>query len=300
MKRIRVRVPATIANLGPGFDSLALAVELYNQLSVEPRGAGLQIRFEGEGQEVLPTDQRNLIVQAMQRLAESRGKQLPGFELIGRNHIPLGSGLGSSAAAIVAGLLAADALLATGLSHSQLLKLAAQLEGHPDNVAAALLGGLVIVGPGQQPPLYHRLEPAIDELVVVVPAIELPTRAMREALPDRVPLQDAAFNLGRAALTVEALRGGDLTLLAEAMHDRLHQPYRQSHIPGFAQVSEAARQAGAAAVALAGAGPAMVAFAERNLAAVGRAMVEAFQAAGIPARELVLKVDRQGPLVRTE
>lgn len=313
---LRIRVPASVANLGPGFDSLALAVRLYNELEVQPLDAGLQLRIQGEGQATLPTDERNLIVRAARLLAERRGRSLPGLRLVCRNHIPLAAGLGSSAAASVAGLLAAEALLrdeaspegltsdsptssaapAAGPPRAELLALANQLEGHADNAAAALFGGLVIVGSDDDRPIYHRVEPAIRELLVVIPQLELSTQEMRKALPSQVALGEAAFNLGRAALTIEALRAGDYALLAEAMIDRLHQPYRQQHIPGFAEVVAAARQAGAAAVALAGAGPGLVAFAEQDLLQVGRAMVEAFDRRGVPARELLLQVDLQGAM----
>ena len=300
MDRIRVRIPATSANLGPGFDSLALAVRLDNELTVESIGSGIELQIEGEGRETLPTGEDNLIVRAARSLASAHGRQLPAVALVCRNHIPLAAGLGSSAAAIVAGLLAADALLETQLPRAELLAHAAQLEGHPDNAAAALFGGLVIVGPGSQPPLFRRVEPAIDELVVVIPELDLPTRRMRDALPDQVPLSDAAFNLGRTTLTVEALRTGEFSLLADAMDDRLHQPYRQAHIPGFEAAVSAAKAAGAAGVALSGAGPGLIAFAERELAQVGRAMVDGFQAAGVSARELVLPVDLQGAQVEVE
>ncbi len=300
MTHVRIRAPATIANLGPGFDCLALAVQLHNELSAAPSDSGLRLRLEGEGQGQLPTDSHNLIVEAAQLLANAHGKRLPDLELLCHNRIPLASGLGSSAAAIISGLLAADALLETELSHAQLLALATQLEGHPDNVTAALLGGLVIVGPGRDPPLYRRVEPAIDQLVAVLPELELPTRRMREALPETVPLGDAAFNIGLSALMVEALRAGDFSLLAEAMDDRLHQPYRSPHIPGFKAVVLAARKAGAAAVALAGAGPGLVALAERDLALIGDAMVAAFQQVGVAARRLVLPVDRHGAQVFLE
>lgn len=323
MNQLHIRVPASVANLGPGFDSLALAVQLYNELEVEPLDSGLQLRIEGEGQHSLPSDERNLIVQAAQRLAERRGRLLPGLKLVCHNRIPLAAGLGSSAAATVAGLLAADALLSDEpwpkrpaseaqaseppppssapaavagdkSPDAELLALANQLEGHADNAAATLFGGLVIVGSDEARPIYRRVEPAVRELLVVVPQLKLSTREMRQALPKQVALSEAAFNLGRAALTVEALRAGDYALLGESMIDRLHQPYRQQHIPGFDEAVAAARRAGAAAVALAGAGPGLVAFAERDLPQVGRAVVEAFGRRDVPARQLLLKVDLQG------
>lgn len=321
MRRLQVRVPATVANLGPGFDSLALSLQLYNLLTVESAEGGLRVEITGEGRELLPADGSNLVAQALLRTYRERNQQPPGLVLRCHNQIPLGSGLGSSAAAVVAGLLAADRLLAAEQSPEGqpadaggtagpdqagqpaqrrvggLLGLATELEGHPDNAAAALLGGLVIVGPGAERPLYRRVEPAVTQVAVVVPNLTRPTREMRQVLPRRVPLQDAAFNIGRTALTVEALRSGDFDLLSEAMEDRLHQPHRQPHLPGYTEAVAAARRAGAAAVSLAGAGPGLVAFSAGGLEAVAGAMAAAFGEHGLSAREYVLAVDRAGAQV---
>lgn len=294
MTRVQVQVPATIANLGPGFDSLALALQLHNLLAAELADRGIEIQIEGEGSDRLPIDRHNLIASSAQALADRQGIRLSGLRLTCHNHIPLASGLGSSAAAVVAGLLAADALLDTHLSTAELLGLAGELEGHLDNSAAALLGGLVVVGPGGEHPVFHRIQPAITRLAVVVPTLDLPTQQMRQVLPQQVSLADAAFNIGRTALTVEALRIGDFALLAEATQDRLHQQVRLQHILGFAEAESAARQAGAAAVVLAGAGPGLAAFGDAELEPIAEAMSAAFNGAGIETRKYVLAVDLAG------
>ncbi len=300
MKRVQVQVPATIANLGPAFDSLGLALQLHNLLLAELADSGIEIQIEGEGSDRLPIDRNNLIASSAQTLADWQGIRLSGLRLTCHNHIPLASGMGSSAAAVVAGLLAADALLGAGLSTAELLGLAAELEGHLDNAAASLLGGLVVVGPGEQHPVFHRIRPAITRLVVVVPTLDLPTQQMRQVLPQQVPLADASFNIGRAALTVEALRIGDFALLAEATDDRLHQQYRQQHIPGYAEAESAARRAGAAAVVLAGAGPGLAAFGDTELEPIAEAMSAAFSARGLSSRTYLLAVDQAGARVQED
>lgn len=289
--QFRVRVPASAANLGPGFDSLALALDLVNELEVEVTASGLELTVEGEGQPALPRDATNLIVRAALRLFRELGARPPGLRLRSVNRIPLGSGLGSSAAAIVSGLLAADAVAGAGLSPQELLKVASDLEGHFDNPAASIYGGLVLVGEG---PLVCQVPIGDLQVAVVVPDLNLPTLQMRQALPRNVPLADAAFNLGRAGMVVEALRRGDFKLLSRAMEDRLHQPYRIPSIPGYEAARAAALQAGAAAVALSGAGPGVIAFAPHGLASISEAMAQAFLSHGLAAERFVLRPALQG------
>ena len=290
-----VRVPASAANLGPGFDVLALALDLYNELEVEVADAGLALTTEGVGEGELPQDASNLIARAALKLFRILGKQPPGLRLRSVNRIPLGGGLGSSAAAIVAGLLAADAIAGAGLSREDLLQAASDLEGHADNPAAVLFGGLVLVSEG---PLVCQVPIGNLQVAVVVPKLDLPTPQMRQVLHRNVPLADAVFNLGRAAMTVEALRRGDYELLARAMEDRLHQPYRTPLIPGYDAAREAAIQAGAAAVALAGAGPGLIAFAPAGHARIADAMAESLRTFGLSTESFVLAPARDGAQVR--
>lgn len=292
-----VTVPATTANLGPGFDCLGLALGLYNTLEVSRREEGLLVSVEGEGRGTIALDQTNLMVAAMQRLFAEAGEPMPGLHLRQHNCIPVGSGLGSSAAAALAGLLAANRLLGDRLSTEALLDLAVRIEGHPDNMAPALYGGLVLAIRSAKGLVVEPLPVADLRVVVVLPAFRLATVEARAALPASVPLADAVYNAGRVGLLVRALQTGDLHKLGLAMDDRLHQPFRTPLVPGMAQAFAAARAAGAQGVALSGAGPSLVAFAAQGHAALAAAMQQAFAEAGLESRVWVLGVDRQGSRV---
>lgn len=300
-RRVSVRVPATSANLGPGFDCLGLALDLWNEARFTLAGEGLHLRCVGETQ-AIPTDERNMIVQAMRFFCDVRGLPFPqGVQIDCRNDIPVGSGLGSSAAATLLGLLGAAALLDAPLTPDEALSLAARMEGHADNASAALLGGLVIVAAGKDGAwLAHRIEIPERRVAVVLPEVTLPTRAARAALPAEIALGDVTYTLGRAMLIVEALRDGDLGLLAQAMDDRLHLPYRLPLIPGGQQALEAARLAGAGAATLSGAGPGLIAFTGSDPAPAAEAMRAAFIQAGIAARAFLLKTSPVGARVTAD
>ncbi len=257
--RLVARVPATVANLGPGFDALGMAVDLWNEVAVET-GAAPSVDVEGEGAGELPEDASNLVFRSMAYLARETGGSLPPFALRSRNAIPLERGLGSSAAAVVAGLLLADRLMGSALEPDRILEVAVDVEGHPDNVAACLRGGVVIAYLSRDGWRAEPLEPHPSlRPVVMVPKHErLPTADARRVLPRLVPLPDAAFNVGRVALAVVALtRRPDL--LPEALEDRLHQPRRLPLVPATRAVFEDLREAGVP-VCVAGAGPSLLAF----------------------------------------
>jgi homoserine kinase len=296
---VSVRVPATTANLGPGFDCLSLALDLWNQATFTLSGEGVRVKLKGEGKDRLPTDEHNPIARAFIRFYGAMGKPAPqGIEIICDNQIPLGSGLGSSAAACLAGLLGANAILGQPVDRQEILRMAVEIEGHPDNVAAALWGGLVVViSNNKQPEVFH-FEPAPLKIVVVLlPSVNLPTSVSRAALPKEVPLADAVYNLGRTALVLEALRSGDLILLGKAMQDRLHQPYRLKLIPGAEQALHAACQSGAAAAAISGAGPSLIAFPRSDGEPVVAGMLAALEPYGYKTRSLVLFSMPQGATV---
>lgn len=295
---VRVRVPATSANLGPGFDCLGLALDLWNEAEFSLEGEGLHLRCEGEGQHI-PTDERNLIIQAMRFYCDTRGLLFPrGIAITCRNNIPVSSGLGSSAAAALLGLLGAAALLDQPLETAEALTLSARMEGHADNAAAALLGGLVIVAAGKGGAwLVQRITIPTQRAAIVLPDVQLPTHAARAALPSEIAMKDVTYNLGRAMLVVEALRNGDLTLLNQAMDDRLHLPYRLPLIPGGQKALEAAYQAGASAVTISGAGPSLIAFTAGDPAPAAEAMSAAFQQAGVKARLFLLQTTPSGASV---
>ena len=295
---IRVRVPATSANLGPGFDALGLALRLYNTLSLEPADTP-EIEIEGEGAATLPRDATHLAYQAALAVAaRAEGGGALGaraFRLRQHNLIPLASGLGSSAAAIVGGAVAANALLGAPLGRQALLDLAAEMEGHPDNVAPALFGGLVVCARTATGVRWIRLGPPPLNVVLAVPDYHVSTDEARRRLPARVPFPDAVFNVTRATLLVAALTGGRPDLLDEATQDRLHQPYRETLVPGLTDVFAAARRAGAYGVALSGSGPTVLAFGDAP--EIGPAMAQAFQAAGAACRILHAEFDTEGAVV---
>jgi homoserine kinase len=294
MNAISVTVPASTANLGPGFDCLALALDLHNTIEFELKSKGLDIIIEGEGAEKLPKDENNLCLKAFKRYCEATGKNLPRMTIRMHNRIPLKSGLGSSSATIIGGLLAADALLEGKFGASQMLKLVSDLEDHLDNATASLLGGFVAVSKDGEEILTQKFPIPDISLVIILPEISISTPEMRKTLPVQIPHQDAVFNLSHLVFTIEALREGNLGKLGKVMKDKLHQPYRVPLIPGYLEAESAALDTGAEAVTLSGAGPAMVAFAKENHAAIARSMLEAFDLTGVEARQFVLPVDHAG------
>lgn len=294
-QKVHIRVPATSANLGPGFDCLAMTLDLWNEVDLTVVSSGVQFSISGEGQAQIPRDETNLIWRSAAYIFEQAGQPLPGLRIECRNQIPLGSGLGSSAAAILAGMLGANALLSEPFTRRQVLDLAAEMEGHPDNVSAALLGGLVVVISQGGTFLSTQFSTPPLRVAVVLPEVYLPTKVARAVLPRQVPLADAVYNLGRVPLVVEALRTGNLDLLTQVMEDRLHQPFRLKLIAGAEQAVDCARKAGSAAVALSGAGPALIAFGDARL--LVSALQEGFMQAGVASRGWVLAVSQAGASV---
>ncbi|MEP7135058.1 MAG: homoserine kinase [Chloroflexota bacterium] len=292
--KILIKVPATSANLGPGFDALGLALDLWNETTVT-LAIEFSMRIKGEGADVLSTDKNNLIIRAAQKLAEYAGCSLPPFHADCTNAIPLSSGLGSSAAATLTGLLAGNALTGNPLLKEEILSLACEMEGHPDNVAPALMGGLVVSTMDNDKVIARQIpvETAMS-ITIALPDFHLPTKEARAALPAQVSMKDAVHNISRAVLVTEAFRNGDMDLLGKSMTDTLHQPYRLPLIPGAQSAMDAAKEAGAAAVALSGAGPSLIAFASKAEAGIGESMKRAFEAAGLQARIFNLGVSSRG------
>jgi homoserine kinase len=249
------RVPATSANLGPGFDCFGLALDLWNEVAVDP-AAEPSVTWEGEGAAELPTDGTDLVSRAMAHAARAGGAPLPTLALRGTNRIPLERGLGSSAAACVAGIVLADALLDLGLAPEETLELAGELEGHPDNAAAAIAGGLTIAfGDG-----VIRLDPhpSLSPVALVPVGERLPTNEARVALPETVGRSDAVFNAGHAAAMVVALTS-EPGLLTQALRDRIHQAARLALVPAVKTVFDELTAAGIP-VCVSGAGPTLLAF----------------------------------------
>lgn len=298
--KVTVTVPATTANLGPGFDCLGLALALYNRVELCPAESGLSVSIEGEGTGVIPTDESNMMVQAAHRLFAHVGRPVPGLHFRQVNRIPVSSGLGSSAAAVLSGMLAANCLLPSPLSRAEVLSLATEIEGHPDNTAPALRGGLVLANQDGERLVVENLPIGDLHVIAVLPAFALSTIEARAVLPRDVPFADAIFNAGRVALLVQALAEGDYGRLGAAMQDRLHQPYRVPLIPGMEEAFIAARAAGAAGVALSGAGPGIIAFAAEGHEEIAASICEAFATAGLQSRSWILPVDRRGSVVECE
>ena len=296
MKRVTIHVPATTANLGPGFDTLGLALDLWNETEFAESGDGqFTLTVTGEGEKTLPTDQTNAIAAAVLQVYTLVGKKPDGLAIHCTNRIPLISGLGSSSAALLTGMLGANALLGEPLSRQDILSMATENEGHPDNVVPAMLGGLVATVLSGDKIVSRKLVVSPMTITVVLPDFYFPTKAAREILPEYVLRQDAIFNVSRAVLVVKSLETGDLTLLGEVMEDALHQPYRLPLIPGALAAMQAARQAGASAVALSGAGPSLIAFSRQPAnAGIGLAMQRAFEQAGLAARIFPLNISQSG------
>jgi homoserine kinase len=318
----RVRAPATSANLGPGFDALGLALALHDEVEARVTDGGLVIEVAGEGGGTAAAGERHLVVRAMRAAFGAIGGQPPGIALRCANAIPHGRGLGSSAAAICSGVLAARALAGadgTRLSDEAVFQLAVTLEGHPDNVAACLAGGLTIAwtprpapaapagaggpgagGPGAGEPGGARLlrigVPAALRAVACVPAVPLATEAARQALPRTVPHADAAANAARSALLIAALTGAP-HLLLDATEDFLHQPYRAAIMPETASLLSALRRAGAAAV-VSGAGPTVLVLSFDRQWPSADAVDSIARETGIAWHVIPLHIDQQGAHVQ--
>lgn len=282
---VTVHVPATTANLGPGFDCLGLALDLWNEVTISLEGQGINIKIRGEGQETLARDDSNLIFQAFALAARKYGAEIPkGVSIICRNRIPISSGLGSSSSAIIAGLFAARSLFSLNMPDQQLLEIGLELEGHADNIAACLLGGLVIVIQDGEALITQKIK--INHLLatIALPQMQLSTKQARKVLPDQYCRQDAVFNIGRTAALISALISGDYTYLRSSMEDRIHQPYRLDLIHGAQAALDAAYAAGALGAALSGAGPSLIAFQSAEEDQISNAMKKSFDQEKIPVR----------------
>jgi len=294
-RRATVRVPATAANLGPGYDCLGMALDIWNELTVEPGPFRFSIR--GEGADQLAKDETNLIVTSVARAFESVGLPLPEMAYECRNAIPLTRGLGSSSAAIVAGLKAGARLSGADaqMDDMALFGMAADLEGHPDNAAPAVLGGCRVGIRDGERWISGGIElPEDMKAVLYVPDVEGSTATARAVLPGEVPRTDAVFNIGRAALLANAFATGDLSMLPQATEDRLHQPARSTLYKGMNELIQAAIEGGAQGAFLSGAGPTVMALTVGGESAVLDGMNETARRLGIPGQGLITRPVEQG------
>ena len=294
--RVTVRTPATSANLGPGFDCLAMALDIWNSVQVEPGPAFLEIRGEGKGE--LPSGPANLVVSSFALPFLECGQNVPEVSITCDNSIPVGRGLGSSSASIVAGLLAGNEMCGRPISRQRLLEMAVRAEGHPDNVAAAMLGGCQIaLHDGDRLITAPVAVPRDLSVVLFVPDTPMPTAEARSLLPAQVSREDAVHNIGRVALLVSAFMTGDLSNLAVATQDRLHQPARQAIFPAMKNIFRAALDAGAHGVFLSGAGSSVLALARGREMTIGYEMAEAASKSGVGGDFKVTRPTERGAWV---
>ena len=300
MGKVRVDIPASTTNLGPGFDVLGMALKLYNTVEMEVSASGLQIEIEGEGTDIIPRDEDNLVYRAAKQVFEKVGEKPPPMSIRLVNRIPLARGLGSSGTAAIGGLMAANVISNAGLGRDEILDMAAKMDGHPDNVAASIFGGIIIASLTEEGVACMKfMPPKPVKVVVVVPDFHLLTSDARAVLPTSVDLSTAVFNISRTSLLVAALATGDFRLLGIAADDKLHQPYRENLIPGLRDVFQAAKSVDEnVAVALSGAGPSIVALCADNSAEIGESMRQAFLKHNIDSRAMVLDIDEEGAIVR--
>ena len=292
-----VKVPATSANMGPGFDCLALALDVWNTLTIQDAD-GLELDVRGLGEGELPTGSENLVAKSFARVFDLLAVPVPGAKLICDNRIPLGRGLGSSSAAAVAGIVAGNELAGRPLTDTQMLSLAIELEGHPDNASAALLGGCqIIVGDGDELVTSSVRIPDGLTAVLFIPDVPMPTRTARSILPSKVPMSDAVFNAGRTALLVNSLARGDLAQLAVATQDKLHQPVRQEIFHPMRVIIQAALDAGALGAFLSGAGSSILALCEGREMTIGYEMAEAGSKSGVGGDVIVTHPTLSGAFV---
>jgi len=289
--RVKLRVPATVANVGPGFDTAGVALQLWSYCEIQPSGSDLQLAFEGEGQERFAGVARQMIERALEKC----GMAGQGLRLRFVNRIPAAKGLGASAALRLA-VLYGLRKLSGPVDIADVVSRVTELEGHSDNAAAAAAGGFVVSARTAQGVVWHRTEvPEELKFVVCLPDRETLTDDARKMLPDHVPLGDAVFNIQRASLLVAAFFSRDFELLREALQDRIHQRYRAPMVGPFDEVARAARDAGALGVFIGGSGPALVAVvATGNTDGIARAMEATFQSAGIGARTMILPPSNSG------
>ncbi|OAB48068.1 homoserine kinase [Paenibacillus antarcticus] len=259
-----VKVPASTANLGPGFDTLGMALSLYSWIEMK-ESEHTQFHLYGDQMNGLTTDKSNLVYKVAQLVFDEAGVCVPEIEISMYSDIPLTRGLGSSASAIIGGMVAANALIGSPLSKDKLFDMATKLEGHPDNVGASLFGGIITAVWDGVHADYIKMEPHNNlEVLVVIPEFQLSTSDARKVLPDQISREDAIYNISRSSLLVAALSQGRFDLIGRAMSDRLHQPYRASLVPGMSRILEEAPNRGALGVALSGAGPTLLALVDRG------------------------------------
>ena len=294
---IKVKVPASSANMGAGFDTLGVAVGLYNRLRIEEIPSGLEIKTLNSGGYVLQNE-NNLIYRAMRVVFDTVGYEPSGIRIIQNSAIPMTRGLGSSSACIIGGMVGANVMSGRQLSYGEILNLASAMEGHPDNVAPAMYGGFCVslTENGQVMTKSYKLNPRI-KFAVMIPDYFVATKKSRGLLPEKVDLKDAAFNISRASMFQAALITGDMEKLRYAAQDRLHQPYRKDYVDGMEEIFEKSYQAGSRATYLSGSGPTIVSIIDERYDEFKNEMIKFFAENSHKWKCRILSIDNVGTVV---
>jgi homoserine kinase len=309
MQRTEITIPASTSNLGASFDAVGLALALYLRVTVEEPAERFVINPTSEGADVVERGEANLIARVARFVAEHRGREISGARLTVTSEIPLARGLGSSSSAIIAGISVYETLAGERLSNEEIFRYALHFEGHGDNLAPSLLGGLVVacvVARDQSQSLVtvERAWPEEVKIVLAVPDYEMNTAEMRRALPQEVSLADAVFNVQRAALLQAVISERRFELLHEALRDRLHQPHRTPYGPGLDEVlalnNETGAHPGLLGVAISGAGSTLIAFADDRFAEIAALLEDRLARADVRARTFAVAVDNRGRVVKSE
>lgn len=292
---VKIKIPATTANLGAGFDVLGIALNLYNLIEVSISEQDKIEIFELDKINTISTNKDNLLYQCIRRIFDEVGEKIPKLEIKVHINIPVSRGLGSSSSAIVGGLMAGNYLLKNKLSKEELLHFANEIEGHPDNVTPCLFGGITTSLLENKKVYFQQIRTNLPlSFVVGIPNFELSTKLAREVLPETVPYSDAIFNLSRVSFLIKGLLSNDLESLKLGFNDKLHEPYRAKLITGFDELKKSAIKNGALGFVLSGAGPAVLAITLENENTIGLAMQNIWKKFGIDSTYKVLKINERG------
>lgn len=301
--KVKIRVPATTANLGPGFDVFGAALALYNEFEAEYIEDNKKTKFilKGEGRKVLPKGEKNILWQSMKetfKVLDCNKYSLKNLNITINSGIPLSGGLGSSASAIVGGISLANALCGNKLNKMQIAEIAAKIEGHPDNITPAVFGGLCICAKEEgEPDLVVSLPLPKLKTIICVPSFELRTKRSRQVLPKSIDIKDVVYNTSRVALLTAAFCTGDYSLLKKGMQDKIHQPYRGKMIPAMNDVLKAAVDAGAYGAYLSGSGPTIAALADnKDVEKIRKAMVQVWKKERVSVKAYILDFDKNGAM----
>jgi len=294
----KIRIPATSANLGPGFDCFGLALKIYNTFTFETIPSNFEFIIKFKEKEIPINQEDNLVYEAMKKTFEMFDRDIPGIRITEEINIPFSRGLGSSATAILAGVLASNKILDNPMNNEEILDLAYKIEGHSDNIVPALNGGFNITIIENNKIIFKKIN--VDEslkIIVVIPEIKIKTKEVRKILPTEVTREDAIFNLSRASLLTASLITKDYSYLSLAFQDKLHQNYRAKLIPGFYDVVNSAYKEGSLGVALSGSGSSIIAFSNSNEENIAQSMINTFSSFNVNSSYIITTADNNGTII---